>query len=690
MNPERCRRAIRISFNSRQLLSGLAFGGLLVNLGFLIGYLFVEYRNDIHSDSAMKVLLAREIVSTKDYFPDDWNYVNSDLFVLFGHTFVLPVLGFLPAGFVAHAISGLISAILILSGVWFLSGISHIGLTRRFAVVAVMAAGISGFLAENLYGQASYGPTLYFSLFILFSTWKAITTTSQGYGAWVALLGVLVCLAFWANPQRALVYQGIPLLGALLLSELNRSEPRSLTTRKRLSVTVSVIGVAILLGGGLHVVTVAGVNVVPGASEARWLSFDQMLINMQFVMKGYLAVLGGLPTAGSEVVSLTGVLEATRLALALALSVLIPIAVVRAIRQGALFLSFLGWYAALGFALSLFFYVFTTLPDMSDPVQSSRYLVPTMVLLLLAFLMQPLSPKRNPTQSLFVLWVFVVLGGSAIPALYWSDLSSGRMTLGHHEVRNDLLGLLTGKGLAYGYGTYWNAGALSVLSNESVLVRQIHFHNGIPVPMRHLSSNRWYRPSAWEGQTFLLVDSDELQHLDQSRMAQHGLQPTEVLEFRGYTVFIYPRNIAEHLPGWDPTYEKDTRFYVTASSLSQTGRFVENFSEEGHALVADIGDVGALHYGPYVDAEPGVYAARFDLHVDAKHVGGVRLDVAGASDQQVLAEKVVTESQGEVELVFENDRLQPLEFRVWALGSAEVVFKGVTLHRLAPRSDTSD
>ena len=97
----------------------LALLFLACNLLLLCWYLFVGYKAGFHSDSAVKVLLAREIVETGQYFPHDWNYVNGDLFVLFGHTFIIPLLAFIPAGYLSHAISGLISAVLILSGYGF-------------------------------------------------------------------------------------------------------------------------------------------------------------------------------------------------------------------------------------------------------------------------------------------------------------------------------------------------------------------------------------------------------------------------------------------------------------------------------------------------------------------------------------------------------------------------------------------
>jgi hypothetical protein len=49
----------------------LVFGSLLANVASMIWYVFYGYQASFHSDSAAKVLIAREIVETGDYFLDD-------------------------------------------------------------------------------------------------------------------------------------------------------------------------------------------------------------------------------------------------------------------------------------------------------------------------------------------------------------------------------------------------------------------------------------------------------------------------------------------------------------------------------------------------------------------------------------------------------------------------------------------
>ena len=138
-------------------LVGLVLAVFALNLTFLILYIFKFYQNDFHSDSAAKVLLAKEIYHTGSFFPKEWNYVNGDIFILFGHAVIAPLLGFMPAGFQVHAISGLISSTLILSGFWLITGFASLHFNYRLLIISVFTGGISVFMAESLFGQGAYG-----------------------------------------------------------------------------------------------------------------------------------------------------------------------------------------------------------------------------------------------------------------------------------------------------------------------------------------------------------------------------------------------------------------------------------------------------------------------------------------------------------------------------------------------------
>jgi hypothetical protein len=672
---------------AKDVLHRIILGLLIVNVALLTWYIFNGYQSSFHSDSAVKVLLAREIVETGEYFPSDWNYVNEDLFVLGGQTFIIPLLAIFPAGFFAQALSGLVSSALILLGAWLLTGLFEIGKLKRLVIITVLATGISGFMAENLYGQATYGTFFYFTCYIIYFAWAFLSFNGRRkilFG--VGLFSVLLP-AFWSNPQRAVVSYGLPLLLAVtyyIISSaiINTYSSREVRVGYQL---IAVIFLSVVVGVVFHSITLLGVNNVLGASHARWLSYDEMMRNVKLTLKGFLAIFGGLPSAGGMLVSVSGVYEAIRLTSALALLVLmapsIRISLQRKPGGGA---QFVASFALAAMLLALFIQLTTTVPDMNDPVQSSRYLVLSLLLLLIVVLAQTHIFTKKPFLALVSATVSIVMITSAYPAFVRSNPDNG-MDWGqpgqYYKHRQNLRDFMLTNGLRYGYATYWNAGVLSVLSDEKLLVRQIVIDRSLPMPMRHASSNRWYRPSVWQGETFLLLTTEEAASIKWDLLERYHAKPVRELNFEEFKIFVFAQNLANDLPGWDRRYEESASFLTSKESMSQVGKFHDNYENAGGALVAEKGEVGALHYGPYIDVEPGAYIVSFDVAVESAPNGSARLDVAAAPDQKLLAETVLIDNTSPRRLRFTLDKLATVEFRVWSLGNARVVFREVSIVR---------
>ena len=116
--------------------------------------------------------------------------------------------------------------------------------------------------------------------------------------------------------------------------------------------------------------------------------------------------------------------------------------------------------------------------------------------------------------------------------------------------------------------------------------------------------------------------------------------------------------------------------------MSQVGRLVKSDTGSGYILVAEKGESGALHYGPYVDVEPGRYRVTFDVQAEQSTSAVVRIDVAAAPDQKIYSELVLTESKEPQKIEFNLEKPRTLEFRVWALGIEKVRFNGLTIERI--------
>ncbi|MET0893407.1 MAG: hypothetical protein ABWY01_07555, partial [Pseudoxanthomonas sp.] len=367
---------------------------IAVNCAMLAFYVTTTYRLLFHSDSAVKNLIAEEIVRTGKFFPPDWNYANGDLFVVFGHLFILPFIPFFENGFALHAVSGLVSSALIIASLWLLLTELEVSKFNRLLCVAVVTSGFSPFFAENLYGQVSYGALLYVVLFLVYFVLRYLRRSQAGTAGLaitdLVAISVIVCLVCLGNPQRALATYGLPMLAGLafagISSRMAATSSPFLSRRPALILFVVVLCAA-ALGAICHYLVLEHLtNNTYQAANARFLEYKDVVRNFVGTIQGLLFLLGGEPTTARPVVSLMGAYEALRLLIACAM-LLTPVALLVALRrQRDPRVLLIAAYAFASLVIALFFHVFTSVPDMSDPKMVSRYFtIPVLTILVTVF-----------------------------------------------------------------------------------------------------------------------------------------------------------------------------------------------------------------------------------------------------------------------------------------------------------------
>ena len=653
---------------------------LALNALLIVYFVCFGYESYFHSDAAVKNLLAGEILETGHFFPPDWNYVNGDLWIVFGHVFILPLLLFFKNGYALHAASGLATSALILAAAWAVSGVASRSPLTRLVFVVIVASGISGVVAEELYGQVSYGSIFCIACFNVYFSWRFLQAEGRGRWTWGSALAIAMVLVFWSNPQRAVASYMLPIVVATMVYSgvsLGRTglHWNARATRGAAMLALLLLGSAI--GSVLHAWILEGVNNAPGAGYARWLTFDGVIKNAGYTIEGLLSVLGGVPTAARPVMSMAGLYEGVRLLGGCVVLLLTPAILWRSLRDRNDGVRFMGVFTLVSASLFVFLHVTTTIPDMTDPVTTSRYLVPAVLFCLLLLVVSVMDSRGNLLPRL--------LGGGALLVLMTSAISPNNpLSLGltgrHHDPRTQLIALLESNGLEYGYASFWNAGALSVLSDGEVKVRQVTIEQGIPMPMRHLSSDRWYRPSAWSGKTFLLLKDAEAAAMNWDLLASYAGQPVQKLRFDDFGIYVFPRNLAEVLPNWNVDLSGPLAIPLSATSPRTVGRYVAAGTHA--AIVAGKGESGYVHFGPYMRLPPGRYRATFDVEaIGAGRASFGVVDVTSQQSAKVHASNGIAKAgKQRLELQFTLDRtVTDLEMRVFASGEGELKLLGISL-----------
>jgi hypothetical protein len=128
-----------------------------------------------------------------------------------------------------------------------------------------------------------------------------------------------------------------------------------------------------------------------------------------------------------------------------------------------------------------------------------------------------------------------------VPALGNSDLRIS--DVGVSPVMR-LADALSKEGLRWGYATWWNAGAVTVLSDGAVRANPIIIVGSILSPYHSMVQQDWYAPVHSPEQSFLALDRSETT-ARQLEALNHSLgRPLREIDTADDKILVYARNIA--------------------------------------------------------------------------------------------------------------------------------------------------
>lgn len=654
--------------------------GLCINIALMLYFVLVSYRYDFHSDAAAANLLAQEIYDSGNFFPRDWQYVNGDLWVVFMHAWIVPILAFTKNGYMAHAYASVIGCALVLTGTWCLTSVMHLSLRARLVALLLLTSGLSPNFSENIFGQQAYGAMYFIACFILYTAWRFLQAERSARWIWALANVVLLILATMSNPQRAAIYFLLPtLVGICALGLLPQGTAMSSRSPARLGLLAASILVAAVAGSILHTYFLALGHSSLLPMPVVWLSFDAMLVNIVGAIHGLMSLLVGLPSAGISMSSKYSAVVALRLLAAVTVIFLAPWVTLRFITSGHPGRQFIATAGATSLALTLFVFITSTLAAPTDPEATIRYVVPGLIVILLVLIgvvidERDAAPVRRAagTAALLVLVFSAPFAYQLQRPVAPAPVAGIAPASVSPNANIRLAYFLEHQGLHYGYATFWNAGRTTVLSDSAVKVRQIFLNGGALTPYRFLSAEHWYEPAAWHGRSFLLLSVDEAKSIKWDALFKITGKAQQQLAFENYVVVAFDHNIAADFPEWSVSVKEPARYI--ASEL--TPHTVGTFTDGPPALTARKGEAGVLRFGPYQRLSPGRYRMRFDIRTEGDGVNDFGfVDVVTAGGKTLATTPVTTSGEQHIALAFSsNELMQDVEFRVFASGKGSITF----------------
>lgn len=529
-------------------------------VALMVYYITVAYKKEFHADCTDTIMWANASIEGDAVYDKDFGYA---CFLPFGINVPMQLfIHWFGLSMKAH-IWGMMTYFILLTGFFCLM------LSEMHWDIRAICLGASGMLAMTTSSQKMreifWQHTIYYSLGILFiviglflyfrimnlaERQRKLGTASNKakinfLRILIAFVILLVFIMFTATDGiSALSIFAAPFVGAVFIEHFVDTNNKIISKKSLITVvSVGLFGLMIILGGKLNEKWVG--DLVAGYAQANsnfspmgdWTehyhSFPLAWIKLNGVKD-----MGGVPLNEKE-----GVTNLIYIASAMILLVMPIIATFFYPKfkksRDAKMLRIAIWMHWAAFGINLLGYIIGVIAAADWRLTPA---IGTSLIISILFIHWAIANKTNASRIVAIL---------AIPMVMVSYLNMKEIKKmpkdGYTE--NNLYGLtefLEDEGLSYGYATFWNANAITLLSDSNVKVRDVNIdQNGVSKRI-YQSSENWYKDQEDQEDYFLLTNPYEYQTLMdiQSPLLNEAMETKSVfVNNTEYKVLVFDHNI---------------------------------------------------------------------------------------------------------------------------------------------------
>lgn len=626
----------------------LLMAGMIVIL-LLTVYMFTGSRLMFHSDSASAVTLSMEMIRTGSIWPESW----------FGSTGIY--ITHYPIWLALHFVDDLMLAKSIGQMVWlgfFLIGI--VLLSRKvlknnswICIVPLLCTYFSNVQYDMIFVQDAYVGTLC----LMFYTASAYVVAIKSFTTWEwdyrkLLLFFIVLLATCSVGIILLQAVVVPILGASIWMYLQNNYKKTYG-----NIDISALRRLLAIIGGIVLTAIAGCLIYFYAAERTHLagnpemttlvsSFQQIGDNLSLLIQSFFLIAGLCNDI--SIFSVNGILSIGRLAVFTMCTLILPVFAYKKYRVERPEIQFFFVFTVVHVLEVLVLLIVTD--GGLDVDATGRYLLTSFILLQIVGIYYVYTYCLQSENLL-----------SALTALVASVFAVASMftvckdIVGYKDQYAEMKGVsqfLLQHDLDYGYATFWNAGKNTVLSNGKVQINGVSVNRNQVSPYYWLTSKDWYESDYYQGDTFLLLTSNEMEEYAPSGLEDTVLGlPDEQLNYKDYTVLVYHYNIAENR--FNGPLD-DLKNYVPNSMTVSDPSMVQ---EDQTILIQP----GQIMYGPYIDLGAGNYELTVTTELEETQklkitadAGKEELLSADLKDGTTVIPFTLNSDKTQVEFVVEN------------------------------------
>lgn len=525
------------SFLRKTLSATVALVGILL-AGY---YIFGPSRVEFHADCTDTILWAQTTRESGRWLDPDFQYA---CFLPFGGQLLMGI--FLPIfglSMKSQACGMLLFTLLFCAAlVWccFSVGFSWEQSARTLGLMLLVLL-CSGKLREIFFGHIIYYSLGVLMLLTAFSlSMKLLAQLAQPQPLrsarfWIfsVILGVFLTLCA-LNGIQALALCAFPLLCAWLGNWFLRKEPLFSGQKQWIFLAISGgIALCSLVGLGFRALMIGAQSAGYANAHGRFSAPTEWMNNLRALPGNWFTLLGIEVSFATEIASVEGIVAIIQIACA-GLLLLLPFVALRFYRRFSQKEQMLLLACAGMSAFVLFGWVCGMLSS------ANWRLTP----LLCASILSCAVLLRRIAHSLLCRRALCCV--LAVLTLFCTQSAVRVLRLSNHPADHPLYRItetLREKGLTYGYATFWNANAITLLSDDTVRVRMVlaNKEQGLTTDY-YQSAHRWYEDQPGVTQYFLLLTEAEYQSFKWSNWYEAHPAKTKEPIGDGYILLLYETN----------------------------------------------------------------------------------------------------------------------------------------------------
>ena len=506
-------------------------------LATVIYYIIYPSEEFFHSDCTDTILWAQASYDSGTLFNSDFGYAAM---LPFGGTMLMiPFIGIFGVSMTTHHIGMVMFTLLFFASAWFLCRSLRFSFTMSFSAVGILALTLcsSAKLREIFYEHVIYYSIAAAIIFVLLSLLirfrENVENSASGKNLIIVVFSTVIFSALSALDGMQVIVTGIfPVLFAAVGEIFLEKDRKLFDKQNRNSVYFCVIcGISTVIGMWLLAVLSNGITAGYAGAFSQYANMNEWLSNLGKFPEHWFSLFGVDAAYGMGIFSIESILNIIRIAAAAIIAIVPVIALIFYKKfDYASKVLILSHYGVSG--VIMFGYIFGIL-------SAANWRLSPMICtgLMVCFAAFRAAKPYVISVRFSVLAACVLILFSAISVKTVAQMDKNGI---ENNEQYRLAQVLEENGLEYGFATFWNSQAITVLSDSRVRVANTDINENGIAPCGYQANENWFKMQEGIDRYFVLASDYEISVLEQTDdwMTFSSLVQ-DVIEIEGYKIFIF-------------------------------------------------------------------------------------------------------------------------------------------------------